>query len=388
MIHSLNNMGSARHFSSASTCFDSEPDAAQELSQRRLVMASSEYGDPVGWSPREAFESTIKSKDLYSLEASTVRPYSREKLRILREGVKPLPLRPRLPEDAALRLDRLWTHTVRSQRDMEILLENNEVAGITPYWDVELRRDRTARINLMRELAAVGLVTFQVRIYCRAALFFVDKKGVAIRMIVDGREASQNCHRPPYSPLGSAGAWAEFDLSDATMTRNGLDPSSPLWGGAADLQDGFHQFTDETLGSLFGFDFPETAGTYGTSVVYDPSLRCYVQVSADTLVYPVYIGLAMGWSWSLWFCQRVLADSMVTGTYAIQPTFSIGFPRKYSEKWLDNPLSIIFPAPSPFICRFPRNLKQIQKSKIEFEPAARPPPLRPPPCLPRARIGF
>ena len=44
--------------------------------------------------------------------------------------------------------------------------------------------------------------------------------------------------------------------------------------------------------------------------------------------------------------------SMVTGTYAIQPTFSIGFPRKYNEKWLDNPSSIIFPAPSPFICRF------------------------------------
>ena len=86
-------------------------------------------------------------------------------------------------------------------------------------------------------------------------------------MIVDGREASQHCHRHPYSPLGSAGAWAEVDLSATTLERNGIDPDTDLYGAAADLSDGFHQFTDPSLGGLFGFDFPETADTYGMLVI-------------------------------------------------------------------------------------------------------------------------
>ena len=201
------------------------------------------------------------------MDTTTVRDYCREKLRILREGVTPLPLRPRLPQDACAHLDSLWTSIVRPESEMEILFENGEAQGITPYWDRTLQHDRLARIKLIQELSAVGLVGFQTHIYCRAALFFVDKKGSAIRMIVDGREASQHCHRPPYTSLGSAGAWAEMDLSDTTLLRNGLDPSRPAFGASADLRDGFHQFTDPTLGSLFGFDFAEQAGVYGATQI-------------------------------------------------------------------------------------------------------------------------
>ena len=97
------------------------------------------------------------------------------------------------------------------------MLDTGEVTSVTPYWDVELKRDRSARIALIRELADIGLVNFQLRIFCRASLFFVDKKVVQIRIIVDGREASLYCRRPPYTPLGSAGAWSEVDLSAETL---------------------------------------------------------------------------------------------------------------------------------------------------------------------------
>ena len=83
-------------------------------------------------------------------------------------------------------------------------------------------------------------MAFKTSICCRAALFFVDKKGTQIRTIVDGREASQYCHRPPYAFLGSVGARAEMDLSAATLARDGIPPSSPLYGAAAHLSDGFH----------------------------------------------------------------------------------------------------------------------------------------------------
>ena len=138
--------------------------------QHRFAEAVTSYGDPSGWSPGSAFESTVKSKDLYSLDTTTVRDYCREKLRILREGVTPLPLRPRLPQDACAHLDSLWTSIVRPESEMEILFENGEAQGITPYWDRTLQHDRLARIKLIQELSAVGLVGYSHLLQSRLIL--------------------------------------------------------------------------------------------------------------------------------------------------------------------------------------------------------------------------
>ena len=45
---------------------------------------------------------------------------------------------------------------------------------------------------------------------------------------------------------------------------------------------------------------------YGCSSVFDEDTESWVPVSADTLVYPVLAGLAMGWSWALYFCQAMM----------------------------------------------------------------------------------
>ena len=100
-------MASAKCHPCTSTTCEEEPTAAQAASQGRVVSACTEYGEPSGLSPQQAFESTLKAKDMYALDTTTVRPYDRDKLRVLREGVTPLPLRPRLPQDAAESLDRL-----------------------------------------------------------------------------------------------------------------------------------------------------------------------------------------------------------------------------------------------------------------------------------------
>ena len=94
--------------------------AAQEASTTRLVKASAAYGTPEGWCPREAFEATIKTSDMYSLEQTRVRHYFREKLKVMKGGVTPLPLRPRLPPDAVEKLDQLWTTIVRPQSEVEV----------------------------------------------------------------------------------------------------------------------------------------------------------------------------------------------------------------------------------------------------------------------------
>ena len=113
-------------------------------------------------------------------------------------------------------------------------------------------------------------------------------------MTVDCREASQYCHRPPYAPLSSAGAWAEMDLSAATLARNGISPTSPFFGAAADLSDGFHQFTDPEFGGLFGFDVPELASVYGAGQVYRDKNHMYVPVDPSTMVFPCTLDCQWG----------------------------------------------------------------------------------------------
>ena len=118
------------------------PTAAQESPTTHLLKASAAYGTPGGRTPREAFQVTIKSSDMYSLEQTTVRPYCRAKLKVMKGGVTPLPLRPYLPPDAVEKFDLLWTAIVRPQSEVEVSLETCEISGITPYLDVVLGGDR------------------------------------------------------------------------------------------------------------------------------------------------------------------------------------------------------------------------------------------------------
>ena len=68
LIATVNALVTARCSSSISTSVGAVPTAAQEASTTRLVKASAAYGTAEGWSPREAFEATIKPSDMYSLE--------------------------------------------------------------------------------------------------------------------------------------------------------------------------------------------------------------------------------------------------------------------------------------------------------------------------------
>ena len=42
--------------------------------------------------------------------------------------------------------------------------------------------------------------------------------------------------------------------------------------------------------------------------VYDEVSRSFIRVDPDTIVYPCFQGLAMGWSWSLFICNAITED--------------------------------------------------------------------------------
>ena len=302
---------SARDVDSFTSTCDGPPRLAQEAIHSRIAERVSSFGVRPSLTCKEAFESTIKTKDIYAVLPHNLRPFDESKLKILRGRVHPAPLRDRLPPDSLRYLDNHRTLISRSQKEIDDLNEQGLLPQIRPYWDPVLRWNRSVRIRLSCRLAAMGLIGFRLSILARVALFFVGKKDGGLRMVVDGREPSALHRPPPHVNLGSAGAIAQLDLSDDMLGLCDLDwDSADFHAAGADLEDGFHQFTEEELASYFGLDFPEPAGVYGTEFIYDPASQSHVRVDPTTIVFPVYVGLPQGWSWSLYFCQSALASSI------------------------------------------------------------------------------
>jgi hypothetical protein len=287
----------------------SERSAVSRVERRVKAMGSSP-----DISPSTAFRDLLKSRDLYALDANNIKPYNEEQLRLFGGEITPLPLRDRLPPSALVYLDEAEFRICRSEQEMDALYEAGLLQPIQPFWDPVLRFNRRLRVRLIQRLAQLGLVGYRLAIKGRVGLFCAGKKDGSLRLIVDGREPSSFHRRPPHSALGTPAAVASMDLSDQAFNDAGVDPASAEPQGAGvDLRHGFHQFTNIDMGSWFGMDFPEPAEVYDTDFVYCELSRARIAVPRDAVVFPVYEGLPMGWSWSLFFCQEATSYAQQEG---------------------------------------------------------------------------
>ena len=125
-----------------------------------------------------------------------------------------------------------------------------------------------------------------------------------------------------------ADVWCSAFLPDA-------EDESGLFSAGGDLCDGFYQFTCEDAGCDFGFDFPETAEYYECNQVYEDG--CWQDASSEELVFPVFVGLAAGWSWAMWAMHATVshvvgstsdagADPLSIEDKRITPVLRPGFP--------------------------------------------------------------
>jgi hypothetical protein len=71
----------------------------------------------------------------------------------------------------------------RPQAEIGALVDAGEITPVVPYWDIVLRKSRSKRLQLFRDLMRVGLVGLRLRIEARASLFFVAKKDGSLRLV-------------------------------------------------------------------------------------------------------------------------------------------------------------------------------------------------------------
>lgn len=132
----------------------------------------------------------------------------------------------------------------------------------------------------------------------------------SLRLIIDTRPTNAAHARPPLSRLSTVSALASIDISDgANMGAHQriLPPLVKPCLSSVDMWNGFDQFRISELGSHFAMNYPEQAGYYRVDRVYNELTGEFDFVSPETPVFPVFEGMAMGWSWALYFCHSTVS---------------------------------------------------------------------------------
>ena len=279
------------------------PTSAQVLCKDRIIDALREAGHcPSDLDGPAALAEIGGSKFLYSEMPQNLATYSAEKVKVLQSNLQPKPLVSMLPPNAAALLQRAETFVEKSCREVA----DDGDSGIVPYWDPVLKHSPKELKKLMVKLANRGLVTFRTSIRERIGIFFVKKKTPEfIRMVIDARRANARHKAPPTTRLATPRSYLEMQL-DAGSTDN-----SAAFGMEADVADCFYNFFHEGTASWFGVDFPLTAGQWwdlgwNGSKIFDEGLKQYVDVDRQTVLFPVFRGLCMGWSWALYLANEAV----------------------------------------------------------------------------------
>ena len=280
-----------------------KPNLPQQCISQRVLDSLLEAGDPPqDLSGESALEELVSCKDLYTEEPSNIVAYQYSKIKVLHTELKPRDLSLMVPRFVKGILDRFDTMIERSASE----LASMGPCPVKPYWDPRLRSSKSELKRLMVGLACKGLVSFRTGVKEHIGVFCVKKKTPQWhRLIIDARRVNW-CHKPP--PTTRLGT--PRSLMDLQFNKNNSGPIA--YGLEADVADCFYNYINPRLASWFGVDLPlktsewEELGWKRSSIFSDETQSFFVPED-NTVLYPVFQGLCMGWSWALFLANEAVA---------------------------------------------------------------------------------
>ena len=330
------------------------PTKTQESMAGRMIRCFSDAGSPPeGMTPLSAFDELGGGKSLYNEEPKNLAAYDFKKLKVLHSTLHPRSLDTVLPHHSKSILRRFSTMIEKSKDE----LHAGGPIDIVPYWDPKLKKSNGELDRLVVGLANQGLITFRVGIKERIGMFFVKKKTPEwIRLVIDARRVNASHKDPPGVRLSTPRSYLDVQFPPA-------DNGPLAYGIEADVNDCFYNYFTEHLASWFGIDRPNTLAFWKQrgwkpSKLFDESQGRYVEFSDETVMYPVFRGLCMGWSWSLYFANERVAH-IVSGQV----------PRPLQEIRDKQPTPSILDGPITGV--YVDNISIIGRTKAETELAAK-----------------
>lgn len=289
--------------------FDSElrgtvPNAPQVAITQRMVSAFEDAGPaPSDLDGVTALGEMATVQDLYHEEPANLAPYDVGKVKVLHSDLQPRNLQDMVPRFVKGILSRFDSMIERSASDLAQL----GPCPIKPYWDPTLRRSPSLIKDLVVRLAQKGLMSFRTGIKERIGIFCVKKKTPQWnRLIIDARRCNWSHQPPPAARLATPRAFLDVQYPNVAPGE------ACAVGLEADVSDCFYNYIHEPTASWFGVDLPLTCGEWkrlgwAGGSIYSDETQSFFTPSESQLLYPVFRGLCMGWSWALFLANEAVA---------------------------------------------------------------------------------
>ena len=304
-VKALNKLG-GHQFMNSQQQPHRPPTAVQSMTLQRIGEAVDTAGPcPEDLDGPSSLRELMRSHNQYG-DPNNLATFEMSKLKILRSKLQPKSLDQLLPPNILPILNRKSTMIERDPQEVANELSRNPHAcPKAPYWDPVLRHCPHKRAELIAGLARVGVIGFRRSIKSQVGLFFVKKKDPAwIRMVIDARIANFHHKDPPTTRLGSCSSYVDLELSDDALMEKfpHMNPSEIGYGAELDVADCFWQFRLDSMAEWFGIQFPKPMSFWKQFNVGDHGY------SDNDVVFPVIAAIPMGWKWSLFFANEVVAS--------------------------------------------------------------------------------
>ena len=169
-----------------------------------------------------------------------------------------------------------------------------------PYVDPKLRSSRRMQVKFARQLLDIGLFRATRTRRGTVGIFFVKKKNGSLRLILDCRPTNELFRKPPSTPLATAECLASFEIDDSSGASIADDLF--VYIGISDIENAFHRMRmPRWLSDFFCLPFTLCAGDMGMvgQMVDGHKLSYHDELSLAAS------NLPMGFTWSLFFAQRI-----------------------------------------------------------------------------------
>ena len=281
-----------------------QPNATQQAVVHRMISAFEDAGpQPDDLDGYSALSEMAAVQDLYHEEPANLAPYDVEKLKVLHSDLQPRNLQDMVPRFVKGILQRFDSMIERSASD----IASDGPCKIKPYWDPKLRRSPKMLKDLVIRLVQKGLMSFRTGIKEKIGIFCVKKKMPQWnRMIIDARRCNWSHQLPPTARLATPRAFLDVQFPGSAPGE------ACAFGLEADVSDCFYNYIHEPTASWFGVDLPLTCrewkslGWAGGAIFSDETQNFFVPAD-DQILYPVFRGLCMGWSWALFLANEAVA---------------------------------------------------------------------------------
>eukprot|EP00971_Amphidinium_carterae_P335507 6471406-Amphidinium_carterae.1 len=258
-----------------------------------LMRHVSEF-DVVPISSQEAVDSLLRGRTGYEVDAAPpcVAPYRADKVSLPTEKVGSSLLEDLLPTEAKALLDGFEEKMLKPREEVWQEMDHGE--DTRSHWDPTLLRDNEAYSQFVAKLIELNILGLTVEPLETNGVFFVKKKNGTLRMICDCRRANKHLRNPPSVSMSTP----------ETFTTLEVTPGSEVFTSTVDIADCFHRLKiPYCLGRLFSLR-PLPAALLGVCTLQGKIL------GPRSLVWPHLQVLPMGCSWSLYYAQAAVEESV------------------------------------------------------------------------------